>query len=82
MYLEETFNEKLTLDAEAKVKSQDLFVASCLFEHILAFSTIFNSLDPLKPLVTKSQKRNQDIYMAYSMIDLVMSYLKALPRKY
>ena len=76
MHLEERFNGKLTLDAETKVKLQDLFVAHRSFENILAFSAVFNSLEPLKPLVKKPQKRNQDIYMAYRMIDLVMSYLK------
>ena len=76
MNLEESFNGKLTLDAERKAKSQDLFVAYRSFENILAFSAVFNSLESLKPLVTKSQKWNQDIYMAYRMIDLVMSYLK------
>ena len=76
MHLEGRFNGKLTLDAETKVKLQDLFVAHRSFENILAFSAVFNSLESLKPLVTKSQKWNQDIYMAYRMIDLVMSYLK------
>ena len=42
----------------------------------MAFSAAFDRLDPLKPLVTKLQKRNQDIYVAYSMIDLVMSDMK------
>ena len=76
MHLEERFNGKLTLDAETKVTSQDLFVVSRSFENILVFSAVFNSLEPLKPLVTKSQKRNQNIFIAYRMIDLVISYLK------
>ena len=66
MYLEERSNEKWTWDAEAKGKS----------EHILAFSVVFNCLKPLKPLVVKLHKQNQDIYMKYSMIDLVASDLK------
>ena len=76
MHLEERFNGKQILDAETKVKSQDLFVAYRSLENILAFSAVFNSLESLKPLVKKSQKWNQDIYMAYRMIDLVMSYFK------
>ena len=42
----------------------------------MAFSVVFNYLEPLKPLVTKLQKQNQDIYMAHSMTDLVISDLK------
>ena len=55
---------------------QGSFVATCLFEHILAFSVAFDRLEPLKPLVTKLQERNQDIYIAYSMTDLIMSDMK------
>ena len=47
-----------------------------MFEHILAFSLVFNWLEPLKPLGTKLQKRNQDINKAYQMIDNVISELK------
>ena len=43
----------------------------------ISFLVVFDCLEPLKPLVTRSQKENQDIYMAYSMIDLVMSDLKS-----
>ena len=37
---------------------------------------LFHSLEPTKPLVTKLQKRNQDIYQAYCMIDKVLSDLR------
>ena len=37
---------------------------------LLLFQCCF-SLEPTKPLVTKFQKRNQDIYQAYCMIDKV-----------
>ena len=30
---------------------------------------LFHRLEPTKPLVTKLEKRNQDIYQAYCMID-------------
>ena len=36
---------------------------------------LFHSLEATKPLVTKLQKRNQDIYESYCMIDVVMSDL-------
>ena len=77
MYLEEKFNEKWMWDPETRVKSQGLFVATRSFEDILAFSVVFNCLEPLKPLVTKLQRRKQDIYMACCMIDLVISDLKS-----
>lgn len=56
MHLEERFNGKQILDAETKVKSQDLFVAYRSLENILAFSGVFNSLESLKPLVKKISK--------------------------
>ena len=59
-----------------KSKITRRFVATRSSEHILAFSVVFNCLEPLKPLVTKLQKPNQDIYMAYSLTDLVISDLK------
>ena len=76
MYLKDRFDEKQTWDAETREKSQGLFVATLSFEDILAFSVVFNCLQPLKPLVIKLQKQNQDIYMAYSTTDLVISDLK------
>ena len=45
-------------------------------EHILVFSLVFNGLKPSKPLVTKFQTRNQDIYKAYQITNNVMSELK------
>ena len=53
-----------------------MFAATNSFEHILAFSLVFDGLEPLKPLVKKLQKRNQDIYKAYQTIDSVISELK------
>ena len=61
-HLEEKYNKNWTWDAETKIKAQGLFAATKSFEHILAFSLVFNGLEPLKPLVTKLQKRNLDIY--------------------
>ena len=75
-HLEEKYYENWTWDAEIKIKAQGLFAATKLFEHILAFCLVFNGLEPLKPLVTKMQKRNQGIYKAYQMIDNAISKLK------
>ena len=47
-------------------------MATLLFEHILSFSVAFNTIEPIKPLVTKLQKRIQDIYRAYQIIDNVL----------
>ena len=44
----------------------------------VAFSILFNGLEPLKPLVIKLQKRNSDIYEAYQMIDKVITDIKYL----
>ena len=54
----------MDLGAETKIKAQGLFAATNSFEHILAFSLVFNGLDPLKPLASKLLKCNQDIYKA------------------
>ena len=48
------------------------------FNHIIAFSVLFHSLEPTKPLVTKLKKRNQGIYQAYCMIDKVLSDLQGI----
>ena len=76
--LEEKYNENWTLDAETKIKAQELFTTTKLFEHILAFCLVFNWFEPLMRLVSKLQKRNQDIYKGYQMIDNVTSELKGL----
>ena len=46
------------------------------FDHLIAFSVLLCGLEPTKPLVTKLQKRNQDIYQAYCMIDKVLNGLR------
>ena len=76
--LEETYNENWTWDAETKIKAQELFTTTKSFEHILAFSLVFNWFKPLMRLVSKLQKRSQDIYKGYQMIDNVTSKLKGL----
>ena len=58
------------------LQTQELFAATKSLEHILAFSLVFDGLEPLKPLVMKLQKRNQDIYKTYQITDTVISELK------
>ena len=77
-HLEETYGKKWTWDSETKVKAQGLFTASRKFGHIAAFSVALNALEPIKPLVTKLQKRNQDIFQGYHMIDDVIYRLKEM----
>ena len=48
------------------------------FEELIAFSILFNGLEPLKPLIIKLQIRNSDIYEAYQMIDRVITDVKHL----
>ena len=43
-------------------------------EHI--FSIVFSTLEPIKPLVTKLQKCNQDIYTVYQMTDSILREFK------
>ena len=75
-HLGEKYNENWTWDAETKIKARRLFSATKSFEHISVFSLVFNELESLKPLVTKLQKRNQDICKAYQMIDNAISEVK------
>ena len=75
-HLETEINEKWSWDRETQNKAQGLFAACRRFDRLVAFAVLFNELEPLKPLVTKLQKRNQGIYQAYHMIDHVLSDLK------
>ena len=60
---------------DTKTKAHGLYAACSSFTHIVAFSVLFNGLEPLKPLVVKLQKRNQDIFKGYYMIDTIVSDL-------
>ena len=74
--LENKNKKKWTWDRDTKTTTQGLFTATRSFEHILSFSVVFNAVEPIKPLVTKLQKRNQDIYTAYQMTVGVLRELK------
>ena len=72
-YLENKTIKNWFWDSESINKAQGLFSFCRKFDHINAFSVLFHSLEPTKPLVTKLEKRNQDIYQAYCVIDKVLS---------
>ena len=79
-HLETEINENWYWDQESQSKAQGLFSSCRRFDCLVAFAVLFNGLEPLKPLVTKLQKRNLDIYHAYHMIDQVISDLKDTKR--
>ena len=78
--LETESNKKWYWDQESQSKAQGLFSSCRRFDRLVAFAVLFNGLEPLKPLVTKLQKRNQDIYHTYHMTDQVISDLKDTKR--
>ena len=60
-------------DRDTKVKAQGLKAALCFFQTLAVFMTTKNILDEVKLLATKLQKRDQDIFNAYRMVDEVQS---------
>ena len=74
--LENETIENWCWDSESINKAQGLFAVCRKFDHIIAFPVLFHGLEPTKPLVTKLQKRNQDVYQAYCMIDKVLRVLR------
>ena len=76
MELEEKHKEKWSWDKETVSKAQSLFAACRRFDRLITFAVLYNGLEPLRPLVTKLQKRHQDIYEAYQMIDQVINDLR------
>ena len=76
MELEEKHEEKWSWDKETISKAQGLFAACRRFDRLVALAVLHNGLEPLKPLVAKLQKRNQDIYEGYHMIDQVINDLR------
>ena len=74
--LQNEHNEKWTSDKDIKTTAQGLFTATGSFEQILSFLVVFNAVEPIKPLVTKLRKCNQDKYTTYQMIESVLRQLK------
>ena len=75
--LETEINEKWYWDQESQSKPLGLLSSRPKFDRLVAFPILHNGL---KLLATKLQKRNQDIYHAYHMIDQVIIDLKDTKR--
>ena len=58
-----------TWDRETKTKAQGLLANLKTFGFISTFLITKNSLGTLKPIAAKLQKKEQDVFQAYSMID-------------
>ena len=58
-----------TWDRETKTKAQGLLANLKTFGFIFTFLITKNSLRTLKPIAAKLQKKDQDIFQAYSVID-------------
>ena len=58
-----------TWDRETKTKAQGLLANLKIFGFIFTFLITKNSLGTLKPIAAKLQKKDQDVFRAYSMID-------------
>ena len=56
-------------DQETRTKAQWLLTILTSSSAIIAFITTKNVLENVRPIVSKLQKRDLDIYQAYSMID-------------
>ncbi len=76
--MEETFGERWSWDSESKIKAAGLLAQARDFGHIMAFTVALNGLEPIKPLVSKLQRRNLDIFKGYHMIDNVIDRLKEM----
>jgi len=58
-----------TWDRETKTKAQDFLANLKTFGFIFTFLITKNGLGTLKPIAAKLQKKDQDVFQAYSMID-------------
>ena len=74
--LEKKRKEKWSWDKKAVSKVQGLFAPCQRFDRLVAFAVWYNGSEPQKPLLTKIQKRNQDIYQVYQMINQVINDLR------
>ena len=63
------FSLSFTWDRETKTKAQGLLANLKTFGFIFTFLITKISLGTLKPIAAKLQKKDQDIFQAYSMVD-------------
>ena len=65
-------------DSDTGVKAQGLKTSLSSFQILAVFLITKNVLDEVKSLAAKLQKRDQDIYEAYRMVDTVIDRVKAI----
>ena len=65
-------------DSDTRVKAQGLQAALSSFQTLAVFLITKNILDEVKSLAAKLQKRDQDIYEAYRMVDTVIGSMKTI----
>ena len=64
-------------DKDTITKAQGLKASFLSFQTVVVFITTKNILDEVKALASKLQKRDQDIFEAYMMVDEVIGNIKS-----
>ena len=70
-------NDTWDWDRDTLVKAQGMMAALTMFQNIAVFIITKNTLDIVKVLSVKLQKRDQNVQEAYAMIDDVMKSLES-----
>ena len=78
VYIENNVTADWDWDANTKVKAQGLLHSLKSGQQIISFLVAKNSLELVKPLATKLQKKDQDIVQAYNMIDTTVDNVQEL----
>lgn len=73
IYTKDDIVENWSWDRETRVKYQGLVKCLKSTEYIIAFLVANNFLEMVKRLASKLQKRDQDIFQVYTMIDNVIN---------
>ena len=76
VYLDEDGSWKW--DQETRRKANSFLAAVTQFQFIVTMITVMKCLSVLKPLSIQLQKRDSDIYKAYTQVSSVKSALKAI----
>ena len=71
-----TSNDNWNWDRESLTKAHGLKASLSSFQTIAVFIITKNVLDMVQVLTTKLQKRDQDVFEAYKMIDEVVECVK------
>ena len=64
-------------DRDTHVKPQGLLRTMQTPCHAISLTTVMFALEPIKPPTIKLQKRNQDIYQAYKLVDETIDFIKS-----